>query len=154
MRSRIIAVASILTAVSAAAVAGPIEDQIRNRQSAYSLIGWNMGKIKQQVVDKPGTYNKDQVVAASNAIAAIANSGLGALFGPGTEKGVGWHETKVKPEFFTETEKVRKVATQFNREATELAKVATAGDVAAIKSQFGKVGETCKSCHNSYRIRD
>ena len=64
----------VLLAVSLAVVApvvapvvamgGPIEDQIRFRQSAYSFISWNTGKIKKQVVDQPATYNKEQVIAA------------------------------------------------------------------------------------------
>jgi cytochrome c556 len=153
MRSKL-ALASILVATFTIAVAGPVEDQIRYRQSAYSLIGWNMGKIKRQVIDQPQTYDKAQVAAASTAIAAIANSGLGALFGPGTDKGTGWHETKVKGEFFAEPEKVREVATNFNREANELAKVAADGNVATIKSQFDRLGQTCKACHNNYRVRD
>lgn len=153
MRSKL-AVATLLVAMTTLAAAGPIEDQIRYRQSAYALIGWNMGKIKQQVVDKPQNYDKAQVLAAANAIAAIVGSGLGGLFGPGTEKGVGWHETKVKPEFFAEPEKVRKLAADFNRETAELAKVAAGADVAAIRTQFGKVGETCKACHADYRSRD
>lgn len=148
------AAATLLVAVTALAVAGPIEDQIRYRQSAYALISWNMGKIKQQVVDKPQNYDKAQVLAASNAIVAIANSGLSGLFGPGTEKGAGWHETKVKPDFFAEPEKVHKLTADFNREVAELAKVAADADVAAVRTQFGKVGETCKACHGSYRIRD
>jgi cytochrome c556 len=39
----------------------------------------------------------------------------------------------------------------FNKEANELAKVAESGDAAAIKAQFGKTGETCKSCHDKFR---
>ncbi len=39
----------------------------------------------------------------------------------------------------------------FNKEANELAKVAESGDVAAIKVQFGKTGETCKACHDKFR---
>lgn len=153
MRNKLTA-ATLLVATTTLAAAGPIEDQIRYRQSAYALISWNMGKIKQQVVDKPQNYDKAQVLAASNAIVAIAHSGLSGLFGPGTQKGVGWHETKVKPEFFAEPDKVRQLTADFNRETAELAKVAAGGDIAAIRTQFGKVGETCKACHGSYRVRD
>jgi len=53
---------AILVAASAnAAVAGPIEEQIRFRQSAYSFAAWNISKIKSQVVDHPETFNKDSV---------------------------------------------------------------------------------------------
>lgn len=146
--------AAVLATTTLAAIAGPIEDQIRNRQSAYGFAGWNLGKIKSQVVDHPETYNKEQVVAAANAIAAVANSGLGALFGPGTDQGVGWKKTRIKPEFFQRSEDVKKVASAFNKEANELAKVAAGGDIAAIKVQFGKVGDTCKSCHDDFREKE
>ena len=82
---------------------------------------------------------------------SIANSGMGALFAPGTEKDVGDQKTRVKPEFFQQSDKVRELAMNFNKEANELAKVAAAGDVAAIKAQFGKTGGTCKACHDAFR---
>ncbi|MFA5017990.1 MAG: cytochrome c, partial [Methylobacter sp.] len=98
--------------------------------------------------------NKDSVAAAANAIAAVANSGLGALYGEGTDKGVGWKETRLKPEFFQKKEEVTVAANTFNVAANELAKVAATGDVSAIKTQFGKVGESCKGCHDLIRIKE
>ena len=73
------------------------EDQIKYRQAGYSFMAWNMGKIKANV---EGEYNAQQVQAAANAIAGIAGSGMGALYGPGTEKDIGDVKTRVKPEFF------------------------------------------------------
>jgi cytochrome c556 len=143
-----------LFATVAVAAAGPIEDQIRFRQSAYSFISWNTGKIKKQVVDQPASYNKEQVIAAANAIAAVANSGLGALYGAGTDQGTGWRPTQLKAEFFQKPDDARRVALAFNAEANELARVASSGDLNAIKTQFGKLGETCKGCHNNFRQRD
>ena len=152
--NRKILLAITLTAAAAIASAGPIEDQIRLRQSAYSLISWNSGKIKRQVVDQPATYDKVQVIAAANAIAAIANSGLGALYGPGTDKGTGWRPTQLKADFFRQPEEARRLAVAFNTAANELARVANGGDLNAIKAQFGKLNETCRNCHNSFRQRD
>jgi cytochrome c556 len=126
------------------------EQLIKWRQSAYQVIGWNAGRIKASL---DGTYNKDEVIKASNTIAAIANSGLGALFAPGTETGKGWHDTTVKPTLFTDTAKAGERATAFNKEANELARVAQAGDVAAIKEQYGKLTRTCKGCHDDFRIQ-
>ena len=125
------------------------EDAIKWRQSGYAFMAWNMARIKANV---DGTYNKDEVIKAANAIQAIANSGMGALYLPGTDKGKGWKDTRVKPELFTDKEGVAKVAITFNKEANELAKVAAAGDAAALKAQFGKVGETCKGCHDKFRV--
>ena len=127
------------------------EEMIKIRKSGYSFMAWNMGKIKAQVVDAPQSYNKDQVLAAARVIAATANSGMGALYGPGTDKEVNGEKTRVKAEFFQQREEVGKLAQAFNREANELAKVAESGDPAAIKAQFGKTGETCKACHDKFR---
>jgi cytochrome c556 len=147
--------ALVLGAVSVSALAGQAEDQqVKFRQSAYSFAAWNTAKIKSQVVEHPETYNKDQVFAAANAIAAVANSGLGALYGPGTDQATGWKKSRLKPEFFDKPEEAKKAGLAFNKEANELAKVAASGDIAAIKGQFGKVGEACKSCHDSFRIKD
>lgn len=143
-----------LATLASVASAGPIEDQIKFRQSAYSFIGWNAGKIKKQVVDQPASYDKEQVVAAANAIAAAANSGLGALYGAGTDQGTGWRPTQLKAEFFQKPEEARRLALSFNAEANELARVAATGDRDAIKTQFGKLSETCKGCHNNFRQRD
>ncbi len=154
MKSKLL-IALLLILASSAVIAGKAEDQqIKSRQSAYGFAGWNLGKIKDQVVDHPDTYNKDQVIAAANAIAAVANSGLGALFGPGTDEGTGWAKTRLKPEFFQQPEEAKKLATDFNREANELAKVAAGGDAGAIKTQFAKLADTCKACHKSFKIKE
>ena len=150
-----LALAVFVAAASTSAIAGQAEDQqVKFRQSAYSFAAWNCSKIKKQVVEQPETYNKEQVVAAANAVAAVANSGLGSLYGPGTDQATGWKKSRLKPEFFDKQDDAKKAAIAFNKEANELAKVAATGDVGAIKAQFGKVSETCKSCHDSFRIKD
>ena len=126
------------------------EDMIKLRKAGYSFMSWNMGKIKANL---DGTYNKDQVVAAANVVAATANSGMGALFAPGTDKDIGEQKTRVRPELFMaqNQDKLREVAMNLSREANELARVAATGDVAAIKAQFGKTGAACKGCHDEVR---
>jgi cytochrome c556 len=153
MKNKIV-MSLILTSTATAALAGPIEEQIRFRQSAYSFVGWNVGKIKKQVVEHPETYNKEYVQAAANAIAAVANSGLGELYGAGTDQGIGWKQTRLKPEFFQKKEEVTTAANVFNESANELVKVAGTGDVNAIKTQFGKLTESCKGCHDLIRIKE
>lgn len=148
------AAAGIALALASTAFAqsiGKPEDNIRWRQSAYHTMAWNMGRIKANI---EGSYNKEQVVQAANTIAAIANSGLGNLFQPGTDKGKGWKDTRVKPELFTDKEGVGKVAGAFNKEANELAKVAAGGDLGAIKAQFKQLGDACGACHDKYRQKD
>lgn len=130
---------------------GKPEDQIRWRQAAYHTMAWNMTRIKANL---EGTFNKDQVVQAANLIAAVANSGMGTLYTPGTDKGKGFKDTRVKPELFTDKETVGKVAKAFNEAANEMAKVAAGGDAAAVKSQFDKLGDACKGCHEKFRVEE
>jgi cytochrome c556 len=150
-------IAKILTVVfSVAAVAGVAfaqvkpEEMIKLRQAGYAYMGWNMGRIKGMVIDHPASFNKDQVSAAANVIAAIANSGMGALFVAGTEQDVGSQKTKVKPEFFQRPDRVKELAVAYIKETNELQKVAASGDIDAIKAQFSKVGASCKACHDEF----
>lgn len=127
------------------------EDMIKWRQSGYGFMAWNVARIKANV---EGQYNKDEVVQAANAIQAIANSGMGKLYAPGTDKGKGWEETRVKAELFTDKEAVGKVAMAFNKEASEMAKVAAGGDAAAVSAQIGRLIDTCKGCHDKFKRKD
>lgn len=138
------------TATAMAQQAPKPEQLIKWRQSAYQVLAWNTGRVKANV---DGQFNKDEVIKAANTIAAIANSGLGALYAPGTETGKGWRETTVKPELFTDP-KAGEIAGNFGKEANELARVAQLGDLAVIKAQLAKVQGTCKSCHDDFRKKD
>lgn len=147
-----VAVGALAASVAAVAQQAPKPEQlVKWRQSAYQVVAWNTGRVKANI---DGTYNKDEVVKAANTIAAVANSGLGALFAPGTETAKGWHETAAKPELFKEGSKAGEYAGNFAKEATQLAKVAAGGDAAEVKEQFGKLTRTCKACHDDYRARD
>lgn len=147
----------LLAGLAVATVAGSAfaqmkpEDAIAFRQAGYKFMAWNMGRIK---ANTEGQYNKDEVIQAANVIQAIANSSMGKLYLPGTDKGKGFHDTHVKPELFTDKEGVGKVGKAFNEAANEMARVAATGDAAAVKVQFGKLGESCKGCHDKFRKDD
>ena len=141
-------VLSTLAATALAQQAPKPEDQIKIRKAGFSFMAWNFGKIKANL---DGNFNKDQVVSAANVVAATASSGMGALFGPGTEKDVGDQKTRVKPELFQQPDRVKELMGNLARESNELVKVAGTGDVAAIKAQFGKTGGACKACHDEFR---
>ena len=150
MKSKVLLALVAVTLTGTATAQLKPEEAIKFRQSGYTFMAWNMGRIKASV---EGQFNKDEVIKAANAIQAIANSGMGALYPAGTDQGTGWEKTRVKPEFFTNKEGVTKVAMAFNKEANEMAKVAATGDAAAIKEQFGKLGAACKGCHDDFKIK-
>ena len=151
LTAALIATTVLASAGTAMAQQAPKPEQlIKWRQSAYQVLAWNTGRVKSNV---EGTYNKEDVIKAANLIAAIANSGLGSLYAPGTETGKGWKDTTVKPELFTD-KKAGEVAAAFNKEANELARVAQSGDVTLVKAQLGKLQGTCKACHDDFRKKD
>ena len=152
MKSKLLLALLAITLTGTAAAQLKPDDAIKFRQSGYAFMAWNMGRIKANV--EVGQFNKEEVIKAANAIQAIANSGMGALYLQGTDKGTGWEKTRVKPAFFTDKEGVTKVAMAFNKEANEMAKVAATGDVAAIREQVGKLGGTCKACHDDFKIKN
>ena len=143
------ALAVTLAGTALAQQAPKPESLIKWRQSAFQVVAWNSGRIKSSL---DSGYNKEQVLKAATAIAAIANSGLGNLFPAGTETGKGWHDTSVKPELFANTAKFAELGGEFGKESNELVRLVSAGaDAGAVKDQFGKLQKTCKSCHDEFR---
>jgi cytochrome c556 len=145
-------IAVIAASASAFAQQAPKpENLIKWRQSAFQVVAWNSGRIKASL---DGQYNKDEVQKAANVIAAVANSGLGSLFAPGTEQGKGWHDTTAKAEAFKDTKHFGELGANFAKEANALASVAGGGDVAAIKTQYGALTKTCKACHDDFKSKE
>lgn len=148
-------VAGVALAVSAPSIAAEmkVEDSIKVRQAGYRYMAWSMRRIDENL---KGTFNKDDVIKAANTIQAIANSGMGALFPAGSDKGTGYHDTHVKAAFFdpANSAKLTEVATNFNKVANELAKVAASGDKEAVKVMYGKLGKSCQACHDDFRKDD
>lgn len=143
---------AIVLASSLNAFAMDAEEAIEFRQAGYKFMAWNMAKIKAMAIDGDVEWNAQQVQAAANSIAATANSGMGALFIPGTEKNIGDTKTRVKPEMFSDIESVTKVGMAFNKAANELAAAAETGDKATVAKAFAAAGESCKGCHDKFRM--
>lgn len=147
-----IALSAVVLTFSAGVQASDLkpEEMIKFRKAAYNFMAWNMGKVKANL---GADFNRDAVVNAAGAIAAVANSGMGALYAPGTDKNIGNEKTRLKSEFFKEPEKVREIAINFNKQANDLVKVAASGDAGAVQTQFAKLGDACKACHDNYRAK-
>jgi cytochrome c556 len=140
--------AAVIMAVSTATVAQvKPEDSIKYRKAAFALIGYNFGSLGAMAQDKK-PYNKDEAIRNAEAVAALGKMPL-EHFGPGTDKG----DTKAKPEIWSQMEKFRGLMGKMNEQTTKLAQVAKAGDLAALKAQFGETGKTCKACHDDYRAK-
>ena len=148
-RATLGALALAVTATAQAQVSA--DDMVKFRQSGYTFINWNMGKIKAMAVDGTQPFNQEQVVAAANVIAAIANSGMGALYSPETLTATGWKPTRLKANFFEEPDKVREVAVNFIQQANKMQEIAVEGDQQAVAAQFDELVASCRACHQNFR---
>src|SRR5690606_17580283 len=129
------------------------EDQSKLRKAGYGYMSWNMGKIKAQVIDQSVAYDQGQILAAARTLDAIANSGMGALYGPGTDRQVGAQQTRVKPEMFDNFPDVAQLSAGLAAATGKLVDAAAADDRAALRTAFAEVGQSCKACHDKYRQR-
>jgi cytochrome c556 len=133
-----------LLALPAQAQFAKPEDAVKYRQSAFFLMGQQMGRINGQLrADKPNLQIIQTAVGVLNAVDALPYEG----FTPGTEQ----LKTRAKPEVFKDTAKVKELADKMMAEVTKLDAAAKGGDLAAIRAQFGAVGQSCKACHDQYR---
>lgn len=151
MKALMTGAAAVLLASTAVQAQMKPEEMVETRQAGYQFMSWNMGKIKAQVIDGKEPYDQSKVAAAANAIAAIANSGMGGLYSPDTTTAQLGKATRLKPEFFQNLDEAGQIGRNFTAAANQLAKVAAEGDQAAIKKAFGDVGGSCKSCHDKFR---
>ena len=153
-KTSLLATAAMLLAASVAAQQLKPEEMIQTRQAGYKTMAWNMGKIKAQVEGPADKFDKTLTANSAQVIKAVANSGMGALYGAGTDKAIGDVKTRVKPELFdpANKEELGKIAGNFVQQANKLAEVAAGGDQKAIQVQFGEMGKACKACHDKFRI--
>jgi len=129
------------------AVAQPKPEQsISYRQSVFTLVGWNFGPMAGMV---RGTvpFDKAQFAMRADRVAALSQMPLEG-FSKGSDKGA---KTEALPIIWTEFKDFELKLKNFQTESRKLADIAKGGDEAAMKAQFGKVGGTCKACHDKFK---
>lgn len=123
------------------------EDAVHYRQSAFDLIGNHMGRINGQL--KSGSPNLAQVQSSAALIETLSKLPFEA-FTPDSDMVA---SSKTKPELWKDTAKVKQLADKMQAEVAKLVVVSKTGDVKAIQTQFGAVGQSCKACHDDYRMK-
>jgi cytochrome c556 len=121
------------------------EDAIKHRKAAFNVIAYNFGSIGAMVNNRK-PYNKEEAIRNAATASAVAWQPYD-LFIPGSDGG----DTKAKPNIWSDMAKFKLSGEKMGTEMARLATVAREGDQAALKTQFGEVGKTCKACHDDYR---
>jgi len=124
-------------------------DAVEYRQSAFSMIGTQIGDMGAMLKGKVPFDAKRFAMRANNA-AALSKMPWEA-FVAGTEMGKVKAKTSALPDIWSDNEKFMKKATAFQMYADELATVAATGDKGKIKKAFGNWAKGCKDCHKSFK---
>ena len=139
-----ILVLSTLALGMTAAVADPVED----RQAIMKERGSIAGKLV-KVVKGQADFDAAAVLKQLQALEANAEKlDIDVMFPAGSDQG----KTSASPKIWEDMAGFK--ADNDKYVADVKAAVATApADVNALKAQFGKLGEDCGSCHQTYRVK-
>ncbi len=139
------AVLTLATALPAAAQFAKPEDAIKYRKAAFTVMAAHFGRVGAMA---NGRIPFDAKAAIDNAEIATAMSKLPfAGFVPGSDTG----DTRAKPAIWTDTEKVKGLATKMQEEMVKFNAAAKTGNIDTIKAAVGETGKACKACHDDYR---
>ena len=140
------ALASLCTALPAAAQFQKPEDAVKYRKAAFTVMAAHFSRIGAMA---QGKVPFDGAAAAANAEVVVAMSKLpfaGFVEGTaGTEKGT------PKANVWTEKAKFDAGAKKMQEEVAKLAAAAKANNLDQLKAAFGPAANTCKSCHDDFR---
>ena len=109
-------------------------------------MGWYFGSLG-PVAKGEKPFNKEEATKATALVATMAKLPYDS-FVVGTET-IG--NTEALAAVWSNNAKFKELAAKLGTETETLAKMASAGDEAGFKKQFGVVGGTCKACHDDFR---
>jgi cytochrome c556 len=136
-----------LVALAATVSADAPENYIDYRQAVMKAIGGHMGASSQILRGRVAPEGALQVHA--DALAAL-NADLLRLFPEGSDFG----ETKARAEVWGDRDAFAKVATEAREATAAFAAAVAGGDPASIGETHKAVSDSCKACHQDFRVKD
>ncbi len=116
---------------------------IKYRKAAFTVAGWNMGTLGGMLKGEI-EYNPEEAVAAATRINEMAKA-VGATFIDGTYEG-----TNASPKIADNRAEFDADLAAFIEQSGAM--VEAAGDKKSMGAQMGKLGGTCKSCHDAFKV--
>jgi cytochrome c556 len=118
---------------------------IKERMDAMKALG----ALTKTMADKiKGNRNLSSLAQDAREIAAVADR-IPGWFPPGSTQA----PTEAAPAIWTSFADFQAKSSALKAEADSLAALASTGDPAAISTQFRAVAASCKSCHESFRVK-
>ena len=147
-------ITSAFVAVIAVAALGVAEaqqnraaQQIKYRQAAYTVLGTQFGIMGAMAQGRAPWDAKAFATAAERAafIATVTPD----TFPAGSESGA---PTKAKPEIWRNEAEFGRMMNDLQAKTAALATAAKGGNADAAKAALGAAGQTCKACHDKYKL--
>lgn len=151
MKRKIALLCAATTAMSAVALAhaagpSPAERAVGYRQGVFHAIAWNFGPMSGMVKGEI-PFDAKAFALKAERVAFLSTLPLEG-FVPDSLVG----KSEAKPEIWNNMDDFKSKMQAFETEAGKLADAAkTASSIDALKPQFGKVGRSCKDCHDKYK---
>lgn len=143
MKKLVFAIAAVAFATTAA-----FADVIADRQAAMKENGKHVGVLV-KMVNGEAAFDAAAVLAALTALNDnVQKIDVAASFPAGSDKG----DTTASPKIWEDMAGFEAEMDKF-KAATAAAVAAPAQDLEALKPQLGAIGQTCSSCHETYRIK-
>jgi len=138
--------ATAQTVPAGPSISCPADTFIAVRQAGYDLQAGVAAGMK-TVIDAGG-----DVKGLMDGAKGLSSGGhtIPALFPDGTQNG---HNTKARPEIWSDRAGFEKAAQTFWMEADKLAALADANDKVGFAAQYTTTTQACGACHRAYRVR-
>ncbi len=122
------------------------EDAVHYRQGVYTALGWNFGPMAGMVKGEI-PFDAKAFALRAERVAFLSTLPLEGFI-PDSRVG----KTDAKQEIWDNMDDFKSKLETLQTETAKLAEAAkTATALDALKPQFGKVGPSCKDCHDEYK---
>ncbi len=140
---------SLVLAASAHAQQSKGEAAVEYRKSVYEVMAWNFGPMGAMAQGKV-PYNAAEFAKRAERVAFIAPL-LAEAFPPESQ---GVKRTDLKPEAWSNRADFDAKLKDLIDRTAALAATAKAGDFEKSKAAFFDAANTCKACHDKYKVKD
>ena len=147
MKKSIVAVAALAIRGSAA-VAQDRPKEVKARQGQFQILAMNLGVLG-GIAKGAIEYDEATATAAADSIAGVAMVHQATLFAEGTDS-MSIDGTRAMPEIWDNMDDFASKWDALGAAAAEMQTAAATGKD-AIGPALGKIGGTCKACHDTYR---
>ena len=144
MKKLIFGISAVVLATTTAAFA----DVISDRQAVMKENGKHVGVLV-KMVQGEADFDAAAVLAALTALNDNVQAiDIAASFPAGSDQG----DTTASPKIWEDMAGFQAEMDKF-KAVTAAAVAAPAQDIEALKPQLGAIGQTCSSCHETYRVK-